>query len=57
MIKSVTRPSLRRPDWITCLRAPAIQELAAQNGPLQLSLFDDRDLAEISAPDLFGASG
>jgi hypothetical protein len=44
-------------DWITCLRAPAIQELAAQNGPLQLSLFDDRDLAEISTPDLFGASG
>ena len=40
-------------DWITCLRAPAIQALAAQDGPLQLSLFDDRDLAEISAPDLF----
>ncbi len=40
-------------DWITCLRAPAIQALAAENGPLQLSLFDDRDLAEISAPDLF----
>src|SRR5438094_6150891 len=40
-------------DWITCLRAPAIQALAAENGPLQLSLFDDRDLGEISAPDLF----
>jgi transposase len=40
-------------DWITCLRAPAIQALAADDGPLQLSLFDDRDLAEISAPDLF----
>ncbi len=40
-------------DWITCLRAPAIQALAAEHGPLQLSLFDDRDLAEISAPDLF----
>src|SRR6266576_500379 len=40
-------------DWITCLRAPAVQALAAENGPLQLSLFDDRDLAEISAPDLF----
>jgi Transposase DDE domain len=37
-------------DWITCLRAPAIRALAAENGPLQLSLFDDRDLAEISAP-------
>jgi transposase len=40
-------------DWITCLRAPAIQELAQDNGPLQLSLFDERDLAEISAPDMF----
>jgi len=40
-------------DWITCLRAPAIQALASENGPLQLSLFDDRDLAEISAPDMF----
>jgi hypothetical protein len=40
-------------DWITCLRAPAIQALAADNGPLQLSLFDDRDMAEISAPDMF----
>ena len=40
-------------DWITCLRAPAVQALAAEDGPLQLSLFDDRDLAEISAPDLF----
>jgi Transposase DDE domain len=40
-------------DWITCLRAPAIQALAAENGPLQMSLFDDRDLAEICAPDLF----
>ncbi len=40
-------------DWITSLRAPAVQALAAENGPLQLSLFDDRDLAEISAPELF----
>ena len=40
-------------DWISCLRAPAIQALAADNGPLQLSLFDERDLAEISAPELF----
>ena len=40
-------------DWITCLRAPAIQALAAENGPLQMSLFDDRDLAEICAPDMF----
>lgn len=40
-------------DWISCLRAPAIQELAAEKGPLQLSLFDERDLAEISAPEPF----
>ena len=40
-------------DWITCLRAPAIQALAAETGPLQLSLFDERDLAEISAPGMF----
>jgi len=40
-------------DWISCLRAPAIQELAAEKGPLQLSLFDERDLAEIAAPEQF----
>jgi hypothetical protein len=40
-------------DWITALRAPKIQELA-NGGPLQLSLFDDRDLAEISSPDYPG---
>jgi Transposase DDE domain len=39
-------------DWITCLRAPAILALAAESGPLQLSLFDERDLAEISAPQM-----
>ena len=38
-------------DWITALRAPAIQALAADGGPLQLSLFDERDLAEITSPD------
>jgi hypothetical protein len=37
-------------DWISCLRNPQIRELAADDGPLQLSLFDDRDLAEISDP-------
>lgn len=40
-------------DWITCLRAPAIQALASETGRLQLSLFDERDLAEISAPEMF----
>ena len=38
-------------DWITALRAPAIQKLAGDDGPLQLSLFDERDLAEIDSPD------
>lgn len=41
-------------DWVTALRAPAIQALAADDGPLQLSLFDDRDLAEITSPDYPG---
>jgi hypothetical protein len=41
-------------DWITALRAPAIQKLAADDGPLQLSLFDERDLAEIQSPDFPG---
>jgi hypothetical protein len=40
-------------DWITALRAPAIARLV-EDGPLQLSLFDDRDLAEITAPDYPG---
>ena len=41
-------------DWITALRAPAIQALAADGGPLQMSLFDERDMAEISSPDFPG---
>jgi hypothetical protein len=46
-----------RPDpygWITALRAPAIRKLMAQDGPLQLSLFDEQDLAEITSPDFPG---
>ena len=34
--------------------APAIRQLAAKDGPLQLSLFDDRDMAEITSPDYPG---
>jgi hypothetical protein len=41
-------------DWLTALRAPAIQGLAGENGPLQLSLFDQRDMAEISSPEFPG---
>jgi len=36
-------------DWITALRAPAIRKLVAE-GSLQPSLFDERDLAEITSP-------
>ena len=41
-------------EWITALRAPDIQALAADDGPLQISLFDERDLVEISSPDYPG---
>jgi transposase len=37
-------------DWITALRAPAIGALIKQ-GAIQLSLFDQQDLAEITSPD------
>ena len=40
-------------DWITALRAPAIKELM-QGGLLQLSLFDERDMASITSPDFPG---
>jgi hypothetical protein len=46
-----------RPDpygWITALRAPAIKKLMAQDGPLQLSLSGEQDLAEITSPDFPG---
>ena len=41
-------------DWITALRAPQIQSLAANAGPLQMSLFDKTDLAEIHHADYPG---
>jgi hypothetical protein len=47
----------QRPDpyqWITALRAPAIKRLMADDGPLQLSLFDQQDLAEITSDDFPG---
>ena len=40
-------------DWITALRAPAIKALL-ESGSLQLSLFDQRDMASITAPDFPG---
>src|SRR6266498_4503452 len=39
--------------WITCLRAAQIRQLAT-DGPLQLSLFDQTSLAEITHPDFPG---
>jgi len=40
-------------DWITALTAPQVQRLARQ-GDLQLSLFDERNLAEIQSSDFPG---
>ena len=40
-------------DWITALRAPALQELVG-GGHLQMSLFDERDMAAITSPDFPG---
>jgi transposase len=39
--------------WITALRSPAIQKLLT-SGVIQLSLFDEKDLAEIHSPDYPG---
>ena len=40
-------------DWITALRAPAIRALV-EAGALQMSLFDQRDMAAITSPDYPG---
>jgi hypothetical protein len=40
-------------DWITALRAPQVKALV-RDGALQLSLFDEVDLAEITHPDYPG---
>jgi transposase len=40
-------------DWITALRAPAIRDLM-NSGLLQLTLFDQRDMASITSPDFPG---
>jgi hypothetical protein len=58
MITSARIGALRELDedygWITALRGPAIKKLMADDGPLQLSLFDEQDLAEITSPDFPG---
>ena len=38
-------------DWITALRAPQVKALV-RDGALQLALFDQADLAEITLPGL-----
>ena len=56
MITSARVEALRELDgmgWITCLRADKIRQLAT-DGALQLSLFDQANLAEISHPDFPG---
>jgi hypothetical protein len=58
MITSARIDAIRELDgkyaWITALRAPAIRKLAEDDGPLQLSLFDEQDLAEITSGDFPG---
>ena len=52
-----TEDGTRHPDpygWITALRAPAVKKLMADDGPLQLSLSGQQDLAEITSPDYPG---
>jgi hypothetical protein len=40
-------------DWITALRAPAVKALR-DAGALQMSLFDERDMASVTSPDFPG---
>jgi len=64
MITSARIAALNQPDdgtarpdpyeWITALRAPAIKKLMAGDGPVQLSLSGQQDLAEITSPDFPG---
>src|SRR6266702_3286103 len=58
MITTARIDALRELDkdygWITALRSPQIRTLMADDGPLQLSLFDEQDLAEITSPDFPG---
>ncbi|RZL71749.1 MAG: IS1634 family transposase [Rhodococcus sp. (in: high G+C Gram-positive bacteria)] len=57
MITSARIAALREAGgigWVTALRAPQIAALAADDGPLQLSLFDQVNLAEITHPDYPG---
>ena len=53
MITGTRIADLRKCDgmgWITALKAPAIAALAKDDGPLQMSLLDEHNLAEITHP-------
>lgn len=50
-IEQVLRP--QGLDWISSLRAPQIAQLAAAHGPFQASLFDERNLLEITSEEHF----
>ncbi|ETW22363.1 tail length tape measure protein [Mycobacterium gastri 'Wayne'] len=50
-IRDEVRPA--QLDWISALRAPQIKALVDE-GALQLSLFDEQDLAEITSPEFLG---
>ena len=57
MITSARIKALREDTdlgYLTCLRAPQVARLARDDGPLQLSLFDETDLAEFAHPDYPG---
>jgi len=41
-------------DWVSALRSEQVRKLAEDEGPLQRSLFDQTDLAEITHPDFPG---
>lgn len=41
-------------NWITALKTDAIRKLAEDQGPLQLGLFDERNLFEFTHPDFPG---
>ena len=56
MLTSARIERLKEPGgigWVSCLRAPAIRRLV-EAGDLQLGLFDERDLAEITSPEFPG---
>ena len=52
MLTSARIEQLLKPqgmDWVSSLRAPQIVQLAAEHGPFQPSLFDERNLLELTS--------